>query len=102
VFAPQAYRRPLTDDEKLAIFNLYKTAQSKSGFAAGIEDVISGVLQSAGFLYRTELGTATQGGVARLASHEIASELSYLILAGPPDKTLLGIADQNGLADAAS
>ena len=62
-FAPQAYRRPLGDDEKLSIFNLYKGTQSKAGFAAGIEDVISGVLQSAGFLYRTELGAVAADGV---------------------------------------
>jgi len=101
-FAPQAYRRPLGDDEKLSIFNLYKGTQSKAGFAAGIEDVISGVLQSAGFLYRTELGAQAANGVAQLEAHEIASELSYLILAGPPDRPLLSLADQNALSDPAA
>ena len=82
-FGASAYRRPLTDEEATAIFGLYTRSRDVGGFEAGIEDVIAAVLQSASFLYRTELGPDGPGQNVRLDDFEAAAELSYLVTVVP-------------------
>jgi len=57
-------------------------------------------LQSAGFLYLTELGDGSQGQV-NLTDYELASTLSYLLTSSPPDDELLAKATSGALADPA-
>jgi len=54
--------------------------------------VISAMLQSPHFLYRSELGTAA-GSAYTLTPFEVASELAYLLTGNTPDDTLLSAAD---------
>src|SRR3569623_1120447 len=86
----RAYRRPLTTTEQQAYMNLYTTGAAQASgtstaFMKGAYLVISGMLQSANFLFRTELGA--QG--APLSSYEMAAKLSlWLRGTNPDDKTL--------------
>ncbi|MDP3498901.1 MAG: DUF1592 domain-containing protein [Myxococcales bacterium] len=94
-FGQRAYRRPLTEPERAALFTLFQqgraaggvdaTGQAASGFLAGIQLVITGALLSPDFLYRME-ASGTPGPVTDL---ELASRLSFLLWGSMPDDTLL-------------
>lgn len=94
-FGQRAYRRPLTEPERAALFTLFQqgraaggvdaTGQAVSGFLAGIQLVITGALLSPDFLYRME-ASGTPGPVTDL---ELASRLSFLLWGSMPDDTLL-------------
>ncbi|MES1177449.1 MAG: DUF1588 domain-containing protein [Myxococcales bacterium] len=89
-FAGKAYRRPLGADEAQKLLDLYHVAADDGGtYADGIEQVATGVLQSAAFLYLTEIGDGTTSNPVVLTPYETASELSYLVTGGPPDADLL-------------
>jgi hypothetical protein len=58
------------------------------------------LLQSAGFLYLTELGPENGAkGSVNLTPYELASSLSYLLTSAPPDGELLGKATAGTLSD---
>jgi hypothetical protein len=87
-FGKQAFRRPLTATEVARYQTLWSEAAEAEDFAGGIRWVIAAMLQSPGFLYRSELGDHVGDGIYQLTAHELASELSYLIVGGPPDAAL--------------
>lgn len=96
-FGKRAFRAPLTADQVDAYNQLMA---SMPDFAAGVQAVVSAMLQSPYFLYRTELGTPVSGspGTFQLTPYEIASELSYLITASTPDTILMQAADTHALS----
>ena len=63
-----------------------------TSFSDGAQAVISAMLQSPYFLYRSELGTQA-GGAFNLTPFEVATELAYLLTGSTPDDTLLSAAD---------
>jgi len=69
-------------------------------FEQGVRWVVAGMLQSPHFLYRTELGRRA-GDNFELTPYELATALSYLIWQTTPDDTLLGLAADGQLLDAA-
>ena len=99
-FGAKAYRRPLDSEEALDLLDVYRVGAEGASYEDGIELVIRALLQSAGFLYLTELGSGAPdaNGVITLTPHELASSLSYLITAGPPDQPLLDAAISGRLA----
>lgn len=98
-FGKQVYRRPLTASEAKRYQSLWKEAAAGEGFAGGLRWTIAAMLQSPGFLYRTELGEHAGDGIYELTAYELASELSYLIVGGPPDAELMAAADDGSLKD---
>ena len=88
-FAADAYRRPLADEELADLLAVYAVGREGESFQLGIQTALEVVLQSAGILYRTELGALDAGG-ARLAltGYEVADQLSFLATLGPPDAEL--------------
>jgi hypothetical protein len=100
-FGERAFRRPLTADEATRYLGLFSTIAAGEGFAEGIEAVVSAMLQSPHFLYRTELG-APAGSTYRLTSWEVASELSYLLTGSMPDAALFAAARAGELATPAA
>jgi hypothetical protein len=95
----QAYRRPLTNDEAGALVTVYRAGAGGATYADGIQLIVRATLQSAGFLYLTELGDpAASGTVVALTPYELAASLSYLMAAGPPDQALLDAATSGALA----
>jgi len=96
-FGRSAYRRPLTDDEVSDLVALYGLAAADGTYADGVELVLRAMLQSPGFLYVTELGDGSGGDRIKLTAHELASSLSYLVTAQPPDDALMAAAESGAL-----
>lgn len=91
-FGQRAFRRPLTAEESAGLLTVYQTGLSDATYADGIELVATAVLNSAGFLYLTELGSgppATPTQAVALTPYELANALSYLVTAGPPSDQLV-------------
>ena len=102
-FGARAYRRPLAADESAALVALYHAGADGATHEEGIDLVARAMLQSAGFLYLTELGAPpASGGAAAskvvLTSNETASALSYVLGGMPPDQPLLDAAGAGQLA----
>ncbi len=99
--ARRAYRRPPTDDElnKLVVFfkNGLKESDNKDATAAGLEAVITVLLQSPAFLYRPELGDNRGAAEVALNAYEVASRLSFALWNSIPDETLLKLADSGDI-----
>ncbi|MCA9514424.1 MAG: DUF1592 domain-containing protein, partial [Myxococcales bacterium] len=99
-FGLRAFRRPLTDEDIGRYLAIYDLA-AEDGFGSGIAWVITAMLQSPGFLYRSELGKrdeAAGDGVFALTDWEIATALSYLFWGTTPDEALLEAAGRGELA----
>lgn len=93
-FGSKAYRRPLNTEEAEGLLEVYRVGAEDASYEDGIELTIRALLQSAGFLYLTELGDGGQNadGTISLTPYELANSLSYLLTAGPPDQALVDAA----------
>lgn len=91
----RAFRRPLDDEELSRYRELYLTGVETYGERGGVRTVVSAMLQSPFFLYRTELGEGTpdERGRVRLGPYEIATALSFAVLGTIPDDELLSLAE---------
>jgi hypothetical protein len=101
-FGTRAYRRALTADEAAALQVVYQAGAGDAAYEDGIDLIARAVLQSAGFLYVTELGPtdAPATTTVTLTPDEIATELGFVIGAGPPDQALRDAAAAGDLASA--
>ncbi len=90
-FGKQAFRTTLAaSDPRVASYSaLFMSGDSN---AEGAQIVISAMLQSPYFLYRSELGVQN-GSTFTLTPYEVASEIAYTLTGTTPDATLLGAAD---------
>ena len=95
-FGEKAYRRPLADDEVAQLLVVYRAAFDGGSYEEGIELVVRAMLQSAAFLYLTEIGDAP-GATVKLTPYEIASSISYLVQGKPPGAALLKLAKEGAL-----
>lgn len=95
-FGRKAFRAPLTAGQIADYETLMATAPD---LASGIKIVVTAMVQSPYFLYRSELGVvdASAGGLYRLTPYEIATELSYMLTGTMPDTMLQAAADANTL-----
>lgn len=87
-FGLRAFRRPISGDELRVYLGLWSEVAEEDGFFEGLRWVVSGMLQSPHFLYRSELGIAGEEGDYALTDWEIATELSYLLWDTMPDEAL--------------
>jgi len=88
------FRRPLADGEVAAYIGLYREAAAE-GAREGLVWVLTALLQSPHFLYRSELGVRSGEGAEAtfaLTDWELASAISYLAWGTAPDETLLRLA----------
>lgn len=104
-FGSKAYRRPIFDDEKVILQNVFDGAVA-SGFTSdeAISMVVEVVLMSPQFLYRPEMANAdavAAGEAALVDSWEIASRISYLFWDTTPDDALYAAAEDGTLNDPA-
>ena len=101
-FGAKVYRRALTNDEINALVvgptSVYHVGADGYTYDDGIGVLTRVLLQSAGFLYITEIGDMGAGATFTLAPTEIASSMSYLLTAGPPDDALAATASAGMLA----
>ena len=94
-FGKRAFRAPLSDATAADYQALFS---AEASFNDGVTAVISAMLQSPRFLYRTEVGDLAAappaaGATITLTPYEVASSLSYLLTGSAPDATLLAAAD---------
>jgi hypothetical protein len=93
----RVYRRPLEPQESARLLTLFEQGSSAPdqppSFAAGAAVVLSALLQSPHFLYRTELGPA--GGP--LTGYEVAAKLSLWLRDTTPNDALLDAAGRGDL-----
>jgi hypothetical protein len=96
---PRAWRRPLTDGERSGLVQIYTDAAQDDASTAAAT-MIEATLESASFLYRTEVGmeAANAQGAITLSTHETASALSFMFLESSPDAELRAKADDGSLA----
>jgi len=99
-FGAAAYRRALTDDEVASLVTIYHAGADGAAYNDGIDLITRAVLQSAGFLYVTEIGSGSTppaaGATVTMTPNETASALAFLLTSAPPDSTLLAAASQLG------
>jgi hypothetical protein len=91
-FGRAAFRTTLaSSDPRIASYT--KIFMLGSSNSDGAQAVVSAMLQSPYFLYRSELGTAAGANTFTLTPYEVASELAYTLTGTTPDSTLLSAAD---------
>ncbi len=90
-FGRRAFRTTLAaSDARIASYS--KIFMAGSSNSDGAQAVISAMLQSPYFLYRSELGVQKSTGFS-LTAFEVATNLAYLLTGNTPDDTLLTAAD---------
>lgn len=87
------YRRPLEKQENDALLHLMKSVTNTSGsFSAGLVAGLSRLLLSPQFIYRIETSETDPHQANRVDSYSLASRISFLVWAAPPDDALLDAA----------
>jgi hypothetical protein len=102
--ATDAFRRPLTADDRTALMTFYDgAAQGGTAFDAGIRTALEAILASPDFVFRFERAPATvkPGAAYRVSDIDLASRLSFFLWSAPPDHELASLAAQNKLHDKA-
>jgi Protein of unknown function (DUF1592)/Protein of unknown function (DUF1588)/Protein of unknown function (DUF1595)/Protein of unknown function (DUF1585) len=97
-FAERAYRRPLLDDEKARLDQVYSEVKAVgSSVSEAAQTSVHAVLGAPQFLYRTEFGDDSRVE-GPLSPPELASALSFFLTDAPPDAPLLDAARHGALA----
>lgn len=90
----QAYRRPLTNDDRAGLLSLYDAARTRGeSFEQGVRLMLEGMLASPDFVFRFERAPATTAnGRYALSDLDLATRLSFFLWSAPPDQALLEVA----------
>jgi len=98
-----AYRRPLTDEDKQGLMALYDAGSATGGFEAGVRTALEGMLASPDFVFRFERAPAgvAAGRAYRLRDLDLASRLSFFLWSAPPDRQLVATATRGVLSQPA-
>jgi hypothetical protein len=91
-FAPQAFRRPVGDDEVAALRAVFDANETEHGYDYAFGSVVRTVLLSPDFIYRTEIGQPGGSGRVKLTDYEIASAISFSLTDHGPDDALMAAA----------
>lgn len=105
-YGARIFRSPLSDGDQQRLLEIFALGFQGEGYAHGVELMLSAMLQSPRFLYRPELGDATQAVdpaslAVPLSGHELASRLAFAFWNSAPDAELLAAADSGVLLTAA-
>ena len=94
-FAERAYRRPLTETDRVRIKKTYEEGLgAKTTPRQAALDTIKMILCSPSFLYLSEI---TPEKEKRLRPYDLAARLSYALWSAPPDEALLRTAKSGAL-----
>jgi hypothetical protein len=97
--AQRAWRRPLSEGERMELRGFYGSLRERDGLshAEAIRDSLASVLLSPHFVYRYELASVG-GDVEPLTPYSLANRLSYFLTASMPDSALLARAASGDLS----
>jgi hypothetical protein len=100
--ARRAYRHPVTDAQLQELLSLFRAGR-ETGFEAGIEMAVQGILVSPDFLFRVERdpGNVPPDTAYRISDLELASRLSFFLWSSIPDDELLSLAERGRLREPA-
>ncbi len=93
--ARRAYRRPITDDERGRLVDLYGAQRAQGrDFEAGVQTALAYILVSPQFLFRVEQDPpgAAPSTLYRISGLELASRLSFFLWGSLPDDELIDAA----------
>jgi hypothetical protein len=98
----RAFRGQLDSTESAALFQLYSDVKAQfNDWTAGVQAVITAVLESPRFLYVMEFGSgAPMGDVVPLSPYETAARLAIFLWRSVPDDVLMTAAAQGNLSTA--
>ena len=96
----QAFRRPLTEDDRAALMSFYDETARGDGFEAGVRVALEAILASPHFVFRLEEppGPVAAGEVYRISDVDLAVRLSFFLWGGPPDPDLRAVAERGELS----
>jgi hypothetical protein len=95
---PRLFRRALTPGERERVLATYRLNKMDGGFRFGVEAALQRMLVAPQFLYRMD--AAGPDGTT-LDGFSVASRLSYMLWAAPPDAELMAAAAAGKLRDRA-
>ena len=99
-FASRAWRRPLTEREKLNLRAFYNTTMaSERDHRKAVRALLARILVAPAFLYRVEQTAPQRSAVRPLTNFETASRLSYFLWSSIPDDELRRAAGAGELAN---
>jgi hypothetical protein len=96
----RAFRGQLDSTESAALFQLYSDVKAQfNDWTAGVQAVITAVLESPRFLYVMEFGSGSpMGNVVPLSPYETAARLALFLWRSVPDDVLMTAAAQGNLS----
>ena len=100
--ATEAFRRPVSAEQRAALISFYEDGAEEGGFEVGIRTGLEAILASPHFVFRVERQPANakaDGGSYPIDDFALASRLSYFLWATPPDDELLSLAREGKLSD---
>ena len=99
-FAQQAWRRPLSADERGRLQTFWESALQEGTPEEAVVLTVAGLLQAPAFLFRIEHGDVEnmQGDAIPLTGWEMASRLSYFLWDSMPDAALFEAAQDGELS----
>ena len=99
-FADRAFRRPVTHDELMRLFEMVLSAEKDGESAeAALQRGLQAVLASPHFLFRAEQDYGRDASTAPLPDNDfcLAARLSYFLWSSMPDEELFRLAGQGSL-----
>lgn len=98
-----AYRRPLTDEDRVGLMSLYDLGRKGGNFETGVRTALEGILASPDFVFRFEQAPrdVAAGANYKLRDIDLASRLSFFLWSAPPDRALLTAATRGTLSQTA-
>ena len=98
---PQAFRRPLTEDDEQALLSFYDLGVEEGGFEVGVRTAIEAMLASPDFVFRMEEAPrgVELGDNYEITDADLATRLSYFLWGLPPDEELRTLAAEGDLSD---
>jgi hypothetical protein len=98
--ATQAFRRPVTDEDVKWLMKFYESGRTDAGgFDSGVTELVTAILSSPDFLYRSISPAQAPGESRQLDELELASRLSFFLWNQGPDEQLLALARKKQLSD---
>ena len=98
---PQAFRRPLTQDDHDALMSFYSAGAEDGGFEIGVRTALEAMLASPDFVFRFEEApeNVELGSTYRINDDDLATRMSFFIWGLPPDEELRELAKEGDLSD---